>query len=177
MAKRPPPGPDERRLISRSLQLAAAIIVLDQATKVTAAIWLAGHSPVTVIPGLFDLVYRTNPGAAWGMFSQLAWSRWLLLAISAGVLAIILWQYRDLTENHPLRCYALGMVIGGVVGNGLDRAWRGEVVDFLDFYWKTWHWPAFNVADSAICVGVICYLFVSCFMTKTEPPPEPPPTS
>jgi len=170
-----PHSPEEQRAVHRALALAGLLVLLDQATKIAAEQMLTGRGAVVVIPGLFNLVYVTNKGAAWGMLGSLAGGRWLLLGISLVVTLLIAWQFRLLTEGHAERFLALGMVLGGIVGNGIDRVWRGEVVDFLDFHLQGRHWPAFNVADSAICVGVAIFVLSSLLRPAAEAPPPPPP--
>ncbi len=171
-----PHSPEEQRFVHWALALAGVLLLLDQATKIAAEQLLTGRGAVIVVPGLFNLVYVTNKGAAWGMFSDLAAGRWLLLGISLAVTLLIAWQFRLLTEGHPERFLALGMVLSGIVGNGIDRIWRGEVVDFLDFHLSGRHWPAFNVADSAICVGVAIFVLSSLLRPAADaaPPPSPP---
>jgi signal peptidase II len=132
------------------------IVILDQAVK-----WIALHAlppgaPVTVIDGFFSLTLVMNPGLAFGMLGTVppAW-RWVvaLLSVAAvGALATI--ATRLLPEGGRVAAVSIGMIFGGAAGNLIDRARFGAVVDFLDFYWRGWHWPAFNVADSAISVGV-----------------------
>lgn len=164
-----PHTPEERRLLHRILVLAGALLLLDQATKVVIAhAFSAGRPPLVVIPGFFNLVYVTNKGAAWGLFSDLAAGRWLLLAISVAVTGLVIWQFRALTEGRRERFYALAMVLSGILGNGVDRLRRGEVVDFLDFNLGFYQWPAFNVADSAICVGVAIFIISS--LLRSPPP-------
>ena len=131
-------------------------VILDQAVK-----WLALHAlppgaPVSVIDGFFSLTLVMNPGLAFGMLGAVppGW-RWvvaLLSVVAVGVLASI--ATRLLPEGGRVAAVAIGMIFGGAAGNLIDRARFGAVVDFLDFYWRGWHWPAFNVADSAISVGV-----------------------
>jgi signal peptidase II len=147
----------------RALLLAGVLLLLDQASKIVVERSLVGRGAISVIPGFLDLVYVTNKGAAWGMFSDLVYGRGLLLLISVVVTGLVVWQFRLLTEGRSERFFALGMVLSGIFGNGIDRIWRGAVVDFLDVYVGTWHWPAFNVADSAICIGVGIYVFSSLF--------------
>jgi len=136
--------------------VAGIIVILDQAVK-----WIALHAlppgvPVTVIDGFFSLTLVMNPGLAFGMLGTVpAGWRWmvaLLSVVAVGVLATI--ATRLLPEGGRVAAVAIGMIFGGAAGNLIDRARFGAVVDFLDFYWRGWHWPAFNVADSAISVGV-----------------------
>jgi signal peptidase II len=136
--------------------VAGIIVILDQAVK-----WIALHAlppgvPVTVIDGFFSLTLVMNPGLAFGMLGTvppgLRWMVALLSVVAVGVLATI--ATRLLPEGGRVAAVAIGMIFGGAAGNLIDRARFGAVVDFLDFYWRGWHWPAFNVADSAISVGV-----------------------
>ena len=173
MKKIAPHSPDEKKTVMISLSILAAISVMDQVTKAFAEKLI--QRPIEVIPGFFSLVIVRNTGAAWGM---MAGQRWLLTAISVFCLVGAVIFFRRLTEGWRERFYALGLVLGGVIGNSCDRLWRGgAVLDFLDFYYKEWHWPAFNVADSAICVGVGIFVLSSWLRpekkeVKVEPPEE-----
>ncbi len=136
---------------------AVAVLVLDLITKHLALERLAPGRPVSVIDGSFSLTLVMNPGLAFGMLAgtPAGW-RWLvaLLSIGAlGVLAVV--GLRMLPTGGRLTPFALGLIFGGAVGNLIDRARFGAVVDFLDFYWRGYHWPAFNVADASISVGVV----------------------
>jgi signal peptidase II len=137
------------------------VLILDQAVK-----WLALHHlppgvPVTVIGGFFSLTLVMNPGLAFGMLGTVPpgwrWAVALLSLVAVGVLATL--ATRLLPEGGKVAAVAIGMIFGGAAGNLIDRARFGAVVDFLDFYWHGWHWPAFNVADSAISVGVALLAF------------------
>ena len=145
------------------LLVALLVILFDQATKE----WVRGafslHESVPVVPGFFHLTYIRNTGAAWGMFSgqNLALS---LLAF-AMLVALVLFRRKILPPGKPLRI-ALGLLCGGIVGNLFDRLRLDYVVDFLDFFARTHHFPAFNVADSAICVGVGLYV-LGTLLAKT----------
>jgi signal peptidase II len=136
--------------------IGGVILALDQITKAVALQRLIPGVPVPVIEGVLSLTLVMNPGLAFGMLSATpsAW-RWVVAALSLGalvVLAVIAAQL--LPEGGAWARLALGMVFGGAIGNLIDRARFGAVVDFVDVYWRDWHWPAFNVADSAISVGV-----------------------
>jgi signal peptidase II len=118
------------------------------------------HEQQNIIPGVFDLVYVTNTGAAFGF---LAGSKNLLrqaffVAVAIIALIVIVFAYGHLKRQGRIFVYALGLIAGGAVGNLIDRLRFGSVVDFLDFYLGSYHWPAFNVADSAITVGVALFL-------------------
>jgi signal peptidase II len=142
------------------MRLAAAaavvILVLDQITKLIALERLATGVPVTVVDGLFSLTLVMNPGLAFGLLSTTpsAW-RWIVALLSMAALGVLgVMGVRLLASGGWPTQLALGLVFGGAIGNLIDRARFGAVVDFLDFYWREYHWPAFNVADSAITVGV-----------------------
>jgi signal peptidase II len=137
--------------------IALAIFVADQLTKAWAVAGLRPGRPIAVIPGLFDLTLVFNTGVAFGFFSRLPseW-RWLVTLFSLAALVLLCSvAFRVVPHGGWLGRLSLGLVFGGAAGNLLDR-WRlGAVVDFVDVYWRDYHWPAFNVADSAITVGVI----------------------
>jgi signal peptidase II len=137
--------------------VAAAIFVADQVTKLWALARLAPARPIAVVPGVVDLTLVLNPGVAFGIFAWLPpeW-RWLVTVFSlAALLLLCSLARRIVPEGGRLGTLALGLVFGGAAGNLLDR-WRlGSVVDFIDVHWRQYHWPAFNVADSAITVGVV----------------------
>ncbi|MFA5204649.1 MAG: signal peptidase II [Lentisphaeria bacterium] len=135
--------------------LALFIALADQGSKwlVIQRFALGDRQPV--VPGFFDLVYWRNTGAAWGMFSH---NTLALGVLSTVVLALIAWRFRQLTDGRLERVVGLALVLGGIAGNLVDRFSRGAVVDFLLFYFHRFQWPAFNVADSGITVGVFLYV-------------------
>ncbi|MDW7710882.1 MAG: signal peptidase II [Deferrisomatales bacterium] len=135
---------------------AGAVLLLDQATKAWVVSALALYESVPVIPGVFHLTYLRNPGAAFGLFAgqAAAFRVPFFLAVTAAALLAIAVVARRLPPGRPWTLGALALVFGGAVGNLIDRVRWGEVVDFLDVFWRTYHWPAFNVADAAITVGV-----------------------
>jgi len=159
LKKSEPGSAGEKKLIAWCLFLAGFLLILDQATKIIAENRLTLGERIPIIPDFFNLTLITNKGAAWGILHGYAW---LLLIIGAVVIGASIFFMRWLTEGWQERYFALFIVLSGVIGNSIDRIWRGEVIDFLDFYIKSWHWPAFNVADSAICVGVTIF-FLSVF--------------
>ena len=137
--------------------IAAVVFALDQVTKAWVLQRLAHRPPVVVIPDVFDLTLVLNPGVAFGIFSNVppSW-RWLVMVFSLAALALLCaMAIRIVPEGSRVGRFALGLVFGGAAGNLLDR-WRfGAVVDFFHVFWRDYHWPNFNVADSAISVGVI----------------------
>ena len=152
-----PESKEEKKLLIYCISITGIILIADQITKALVEKYI--DKTIDVIPGFFSLVKVGNSGAAWGMF---AGQRWLLLAISVLFFLGVIFFFRSLTEGWRERYYATALVLSGILGNSVDRIWRGGfVVDFLDFYVKGYHWPAFNVADSAICIGVGIFIISS----------------
>lgn len=136
----------------RWLVLAALIVVADQATKHAAVAYFAAHPPIAVT-AFFNLVLVYNPGAAFSFLSDAGgWQRFFFIAIALAASAWILLLLRK-HSGERLFALALTLILAGAVGNAIDRLLVGLVVDFLDFHAFGWHWPAFNVADTAITCG------------------------
>lgn len=143
--------------------IVGAILFLDQLTKTLIAQNLEIGQRVPVIPGFFDLTHMRNPGAAFSFLAQAPeWFRqpFFLVATGVAIIALLLFILYAQEEGRLLIIAAAG-ILGGAVGNLIDRLLYGEVIDFLLFYWRDWAWPAFNVADSCITVGVIGLLWTS----------------
>ncbi len=137
------------------LALAAVVVVLDQSTKALASRFLELHQPLPVLPFL-NLTLVHNPGAAFSLLSDAGgWQRWFFTGVALIVSAVIVWWLRRLPREEKWQGTALALVLGGALGNVWDRLQLGYVVDFIDVYYRDWHWPAFNVADSAITVGAV----------------------
>ena len=136
---------------------ALVVIVIDQLTKAMIIARMDLHQSISIIDGFFALTYVRNTGAAFGIFagSMDALRVPLLLAVALVALLILLWFVRTIPAERWPVIVACGGVLGGAIGNMIDRAAYGEVIDFLDVYVGSYHWPAFNVADMAISVGVI----------------------
>jgi signal peptidase II len=154
------------------LLLAGAVILLDQATKAIVLARLVPGFPVDVIPGFLSLTLVFNPGLAFGLLADLpAGWRWLVAALSVIALLVLLRvATRVLPEGGWPTRLAVGLIFGGALGNLIDRARFGGVVDFVDVHVRGWHWPAFNVADAAITVGVILF----AIRLLIAPAPSPP---
>lgn len=135
------------------------VVLVDQFTKAMVSSALPLHHSVEVIPGFFSLTYVRNTGAAFGILASISrgWGSWLLLGFSVGAMILFAWLWIKDRRMPLWRGVSLGLILGGACGNLLDRARLGEVVDFLDFYIGQYHWPAFNVADSAITVGTALF--------------------
>lgn len=132
----------------------AASLVIDQATKILVDRTMELHQSIPVIDGLFSITYVRNRGAAFSFLSNFDYRRPFFIAITLVAMVAIIVTFRKLRDDQRLAAVSLSLIFSGAVGNLIDRVRLGEVIDFLDVYWKTHHWPAFNVADSAICVGV-----------------------
>jgi signal peptidase II len=139
------------------LGIAAIIILFDQLTKITIT-QLFKYGEMQPVTSFFNLVLVYNKGAAFSFLAtQAGWQRYFFTGI--GIAAALFIVY--LLTRHAgqrLFCWALALILGGAVGNVIDRIMYGHVIDFLDFHVRNWHWPAFNVADSAICVGAVLFV-------------------
>ena len=140
------------------LWLAGLTAALDQATKWVAEAWLVPYSPVPLVPSL-NLTLMYNEGAAFSFLAGAGgWQRWFFAGLAATVtVGLGVWLYR-LQARERLTAIGIALVMGGAVGNLIDRILTGRVVDFIDVYYGQWHWPAFNLADSAITLGVALLL-------------------
>jgi signal peptidase II len=139
------------------LIVSLSVIVLDQITKAIVADRIPLHSSIPVIPGLFDLTHVKNSGAAFGLFASIESPlRAILLNTVAFVVffAVLIYAWKTSAASTRLQV-GLSLILGGAVGNLVDRMRAGSVTDFLDFYVGSHRWPAFNVADSAITIGVL----------------------
>jgi signal peptidase II len=160
-------GPEEmnigkpRNSIWKLALIAGCVIILDQVTKLIIIKTLPLYDKITVIPGVFDIVHYLNPGGAFGLLAGVSSNFRHLFFIVVAILALglVFYFYRSTPVTHRFLSVAFSMIFGGAVGNLIDRFRFGRVVDFLDFYVKNWHWPAFNVADSAITVGIGIFIF------------------
>lgn len=134
--------------------ISIVILVLDQATKLYVDANFRLHESIPVVRGFFNLTYVRNKGAAFGIFADSAVRIPFFITVSIVAMLGILWYIRRIRNDQKLAVFSLSLVFSGAFGNLIDRIRLGEVIDFLDVFWQRHHWPAFNVADSAICVGV-----------------------
>jgi len=139
------------------LALGGTIIFLDQVTKALILHFLPLYSTMEVIPGLFNLVHARNTGAAFSILAgaNSVWRQGLFVVLTVAVVTILLFAYGKLRSDDRWSRTAYAFIIGGALGNLIDRLRLGEVVDFLDCYAGSYHWPAFNIADSAITAGAL----------------------
>ncbi len=150
-------------MIARALTFSVVLILLDQVSKAWLIDVMAARDfvPLAMTP-FFNLVMVWNPGVSFGLFGgDPAETRWILAAVN-GVVSVFLFLWMRRAEG-PWQRYALAAVIGGAIGNAIDRLHYGQVADFFDFHVAGWHWPAFNVADIAISCGVAILLLDSLF--------------
>jgi signal peptidase II len=152
------------------LILAFALAVLDQASKEWVRLEFGVGESRPIIEGFFSLTYVRNTGAAWGVMGGQNTS---LTVLSFVMLAVLMVFRRSCLADTWAHRIALGSMIGGILGNLADRLRLGWVTDFLDFYWRNHHWPAFNVADSAICIGVGIYILSSFRLQRNAGAPAP----
>ncbi len=136
----------------RYLAIAIIVLLLDQLSKWSALSNLQMGVPEPVLP-FMNWLLLFNPGAAFSFLAQgSGWQRWFFTIIGLAASVYIIWLLYK-SQSEKLLCIALSLILGGALGNVLDRVMYGAVVDFIDLYYGNWHWPAFNIADSAICVG------------------------
>ena len=151
-------------MLRLALGVAAVVVVLDQLVKLSLIAFMGGQKPVLAVGPFLDLVMVWNRGVSFGLFNSAAAGeiqRWVLVALSLGiVVALVLWLKRI---GDRLLALAIGLVVGGALGNVLDRVRFGAVADFFYFHIGDYYWPAFNLADSAIVVGVGILLYDSLF--------------
>ena len=138
------------------LIVCSVILFLDQWTKYVVQQELALYQGVEVIRGFFNLTHVRNPGGAFGIFGgeKGGLGSWLFVVVSLVAIGSILFLFAKTMEDEKTLSFSFSLVLSGAIGNLIDRFRFGEVVDFLDFYLRSYHWPAFNVADSAICIGI-----------------------
>lgn len=131
------------------------LLVLDQASKVLIERSVPLHQAIEIIPGFFAIVHVENRGAAFGLLAGLPGAGAFFVVISLIAIVLIIAYFRWIKDNEIWTPLCLALVLTGAVGNLIDRFRLGSVVDFLDVHYRGWHWPAFNVADSCITIGVI----------------------
>jgi len=136
------------------LWLSLLAIILDQASKLVVDNTMQLYESIPLVP-YFNLTYVHNTGAAFSFLSEAGgWQRWFFAAMALVISAVLAAWLSRLQKTEKLLAIALSLVLGGAIGNLIDRLAYGYVIDFLDVYYQNWHWPAFNIADSAITVGV-----------------------
>lgn len=137
--------------------LAASVFVLDRVTKLAIEARVSMWDTIVLIPGVLNIVYTRNRGAAFGIFANApdGWRQLLLIGVSLAVMGLIVWMIWQSRGGPALPLVALGLVLGGAAGNLFDRVASGSVTDFIQVFLGSYEWPSFNVADSAITVGAL----------------------
>jgi signal peptidase II len=144
---------------SNWLWLSFFVVILDQATKALVVGSVKFKSSIQLLP-ILDIVYLENRGAAFSMLHDAGgWQRWFFIGLALIVsVVLMLWLRKIRTSEQLILAIGLSLVLGGALGNVIDRVWHSYVIDFIYFHWRDWYFPAFNIADSAISVGAGCLL-------------------
>lgn len=154
-------------IMMKWLWLSVLAVILDQLSKIWIDSNMSLYQSIPVFPG-FNITYVHNFGAAFSFLSEAGgWQRWFFALLAASIsVGIVIWLKR-LKPEETLSAISLGLILGGAIGNLIDRVIYGYVIDFFDVYYQIWHWPVFNIADSAITLGVALMLYES-FMHKQQ---------
>jgi signal peptidase II len=155
---------------SNWLWLSFFVILLDQATKAYVVDQVKGLSSISLLP-ILDIVYLENEGAAFSLLHDAGgWQRWFFIGLALIVSVILMaWLRRLRGSEQMVLAIGLSLVLGGALGNVIDRVWHSYVIDFIYFHWQDWYFPAFNIADSAITVGAGCLLLDAFHETGKAP--------
>ena len=138
--------------------LSIFIILIDQLSKYWASIALLPYEPIRLMP-MLNLTLAYNSGAAFSFLHDAgSWHRWLFAGFSTFMTVVLIIMIIRTINTMKLQLWALSLILGGAIGNLIDRAFVGFVIDFIDVYYKSYHWPIFNVADSSICIGAFLVL-------------------
>ena len=150
--------------------IAGGVIVLDQVSKEIVLRAIPLNTTIPVVDGFFNLVHIYNPGGAFGLMANLSPTlrSIIFLFISSLAVGLIFYFYKKTPRQYVWLAAAFALIFGGAIGNLIDRIRFGMVIDFLDFYVGNWHWPAFNIADSAITVGIGIFLYHIIFKKMPE---------
>ncbi|MGQ4807338.1 Lipoprotein signal peptidase [Candidatus Entotheonellaceae bacterium PAL068K] len=141
--------------------LVGVVVLLDQSTKLYVHATFELHESRPVLTHFFHLTYVQNPGAAFGLLAgqNTVFLRLFFPIVTVGAVIALVVYFISVPSQRPRTLWGICLIIGGALGNGIDRLWLKRVIDFVDIHWFAYHWPTFNVADSAICVGVGLLLF------------------
>lgn len=158
----------------RYLFVSLGVVSLDQWTKWLVEIHLPQHTSEAILPGLLNLTHVRNTGVAFGLFAShgMNGGSWLLTLLGLAALAAVAAYFWFASPHDRLLLTSLALVVGGAIGNLIDRMSSGAVTDFIDVYVGTWHWPSFNVADSAISIGIVLMAIDSFRSHKKTPESE-----
>src|SRR4030065_892625 len=148
--------------------VAGGVTIMDQLSKYAVQHMLTLHYPIEVMSCFFNITYIFNPGAAFGLFGNIGETARMIILVGISLIAfaILFYMYIKIRERDNLILIPIALIIGGALGNLIDRIRFQMVVDFLDFYWGNFHWPAFNIADAAITVGTIILVVMVLFTER-----------
>jgi signal peptidase II len=154
-----------RRRFGGPVALGVSVVILDQLTKRLIRTRVGVHESIPILDGFVSIVHARNPGAAFSLFADMpGWFRGpFFIGITVTAIVVLFYVISRLPAEDRLMRVALGGVLGGAVGNLIDRLIYGEVTDFIDVHWRSYHWPAFNVADSSITIAVSAVILQSLF--------------
>ncbi|MDJ0958507.1 MAG: signal peptidase II [Arenicellales bacterium] len=140
----------------RWLILSAIVVLVDQITKLLAVKHLLGRPPVVVVPGFFDFSLVYNTGAAFGLLNKAeGWQNLFFIVVATLVSVFLVFSLYRMNRSDIQIAMAFALILGGAIGNVIDRIQQGYVVDFIHWFYQDWHWPTFNIADSAITIGAV----------------------
>lgn len=150
--------------------VAGLVVLADQISKALILEYMPHHHSMPIIPGFFDITHVRNPGGAFGLMANMSPTvrKVVFLFLSSLAVGLILYFYSKTPRRYALLATGFALIFGGAIGNLIDRFRFGNVVDFLDIYLGSFHWPAFNIADSAITVGIFIFLFHLLFKKMPE---------
>ncbi|HJV66498.1 MAG TPA: signal peptidase II [Geomonas sp.] len=151
--------------------VSALVLVIDQVTKIYIDKTMALHSSITVIENFFNITYLRNKGAAFGILANSSFRLPFFILVSLVAVGVIVAVIKKLRDDQKFAAVSLSLIFSGALGNLIDRIRLGEVIDFLDAHWYEHHWPAFNIADSAICVGVFL-LAIDMYLEERKKSPQ-----
>lgn len=154
----------EKKNIKVCIILSLSLILADQLTKFIVVRNFILNDYISIIDNHFNIVYIKNSGAAWGILQN---SNIILFILGIIVFFVLLYFYKYITEGFQERIYGIFLILSGIAGNSIDRIIRGAVVDFIDIHYYNLHWPAFNIADSCICIGV-CIIVISSLLRPSQ---------
>ncbi len=154
------------------LWLSFFVVLLDQATKALVVTTIKMKANIALLP-ILDIVYLENEGAAFSLLHDAGgWQRWFFIGLALIVsLMLMAWLRKLRGSEQIVLAIGLSLVLGGALGNVIDRVWHSYVIDFIYFHWKDWYFPAFNIADSAITIGAGCLLVDAFYETGKAPKP------
>jgi len=146
------------------LWLSVTVIALDQASKIYIDHSFTLYQQKQIIPGFFNLTLAYNPGAAFSLFADGdGWQRWFFTMLAVFVSGVIIFWIKGLSKHEKITAIALSLILGGAIGNVIDRIAYGHVIDFIQFYYTQYYYPSFNIADSAITIGAAILIFHTLF--------------